>query len=119
MRKSGNSGAITSWGQITYAEDICSASTLLVNESLPDSVLAHKQYDIRLEAPNDFGLAWTKVIVCSAMPTSIWMSGYWTWANEATPVINGQGYLVCHWAGHMGVATYVHTFDYIDPEWPV
>lgn len=119
--KTGDRGLLSGYEQVAYAQEVFGAdgATVEVNENLPDSIMAAHSYNFRLSSPEEFGRTWTKVIVCGTAPSSVWMSGYWTWANEEVPTLEGQGYLVCHWAGVMGVASYVHTYEFIDPEWPV
>lgn len=119
--KTGDRGQLSGYEQVAYAQEVFGAegATVEVSENLPDSIMAAHSYNFRLSAPEEFGRTWTKVIVCGTAPSSVWMSGYWTWANEEVPTLEGQGYLVCHWAGVMGVASYVHTYEFIDPEWPV
>ena len=106
--KRGARGLMAGYEQVAYAEDYVVDGVLTLSQDMPDSLLCADEVQINLTSQDIYEITWIKIIACSVQPTAIYLSGYWGWANEQIPTIEGPGLLVAHWIhGAGGTVNYI------------
>lgn len=112
IAKSGDRGIIAGYEQVADAEDYAVDGVLRVNQDLPDSLFCSRELEAIEFYNQDYNaISWTKVVAFARQPKVIYLSGFWGWANEQVPTIEGSGLLVAHWiAGAGGTVSYIRQY---------
>ena len=107
VKKVGDRGLLKGYEQSVLAADYYDSNDLAITADMPDCVFYSSNGQISAYS-SEYGTAWTKVIYCSGTPSSVYLSGVWSWAGDGVPTFaGGDSIFVFHWNNLAGVVNYL------------
>ena len=105
--KTGDRGLLKGYEQSVLAGDYYDSDDLEITADMPDCVFYSGKGLISAYS-SEYGTAWTKVIYCVGTPSSVYVSGVWSWAGNGVPSLSdGDSIFVFHWNNLAGVVNYI------------